>query len=160
MDVILRDLHLDTRIKRCISMNVIVPKLEYAGEVWEGNVKLKKLETVQLAAAKKILGCPKTTSITALRAELGMYPLQTKRDMRKLRWQDSVKKMQRKRLLVIVDRAVWKKQRKGRLENRWDRDDVEKIWKEIGGNQDEILSIDEAAGFKTKVRNQIFDVVY
>ena len=45
-------------------MNVIVPKLEYAGEVWEGNKKLAdKLEAVQMSAAKKILGCSKTTSI-------------------------------------------------------------------------------------------------
>ena len=35
MDAIPTDSHLDTRIKRCILMNVIVPKLEYAGEVWE-----------------------------------------------------------------------------------------------------------------------------
>ena len=69
MDVILRDSHLDTRIKICILMNLIVPKLEYAGEVWQGDVKLvKKLETAQMAAAKKILGCTKTTSNTALRA--------------------------------------------------------------------------------------------
>ena len=52
--MILGDSHLDSRIERCILMNVIVPKLEYA-EVREGNVKLvKKLETVQMAAAKKI----------------------------------------------------------------------------------------------------------
>ena len=37
MDVILRDSHLDTKIKICILLNVIVPKLEYAGAVWEGN---------------------------------------------------------------------------------------------------------------------------
>ena len=44
-------------------MNVIVPKLEYA-EVWEGNKKLaEKLETVQMSAAKKILGCSITTAI-------------------------------------------------------------------------------------------------
>ena len=36
MDEILTDPHLDTMIKICILMNVIVPKLEYAGEVWEG----------------------------------------------------------------------------------------------------------------------------
>ena len=62
MDVILRDSHLDTRIiKRRILLNVIVPKLEYAGEVWEGNKKLaEKLETVQMAAAKKIGKCSKT----------------------------------------------------------------------------------------------------
>ena len=43
-----------------------------------------------------------------MRAELGMYSLKTNRDMRKLRWQYSVKKMQRNRLPAIVDRAVWK----------------------------------------------------
>ena len=36
MGVILTDPHLDTRIKICILINVIVPKLECAGEVWEG----------------------------------------------------------------------------------------------------------------------------
>ena len=34
MDAILTDSHLDTRIKRCVLMNVIVPKLECAEEVW------------------------------------------------------------------------------------------------------------------------------
>ena len=43
MEVILRESHLDTRIKRCILMKVIVPKLEYAGEVWEGTAKLVKI---------------------------------------------------------------------------------------------------------------------
>ena len=42
MNAILTDLRLDTRIKICILMNVIVPKLEYAGEVWEGNGKFVK----------------------------------------------------------------------------------------------------------------------
>ena len=65
-------------IKICILLNVMVPELEYAGEVWEGNKKLAdKLETVQMPAAEKILGCSKTTSNTALRAELGMYAFKT-----------------------------------------------------------------------------------
>ena len=78
VDMMLRDSLLDTRNKICILLNVIAPKLEYAGEVWEGNKKLvDKLETVQMSVAKKILGCSKTTSNTALRAELGMYALKT-----------------------------------------------------------------------------------
>ena len=60
-----------------------------------------------------------------MRAELGIYPLKTNRDMRKSGWQYSVKKMQRKRLPAIVDRAVRKKTTKGQTGNRWDRD-VEK----------------------------------
>ena len=59
-----------------IMINVIVPKLEYAEVVWEGNAKLvKQLETVQMTAAKKVRGCSSTTGNTACRAELGMYPL-------------------------------------------------------------------------------------
>ena len=48
----------DTRTKICILINVIVPKLEYAGEVWEGRERevRKQLETVQMTAAKHILG--------------------------------------------------------------------------------------------------------
>ena len=42
MDAILTDRHLDTRIERCILMNVIAPKLEHAEEVWEGNAKFAK----------------------------------------------------------------------------------------------------------------------
>ena len=40
MDAILADPYLDTSIKICVLSNVIVPKLEYAGEIWEGNAKL------------------------------------------------------------------------------------------------------------------------
>ena len=80
MDVILRDSYLDTRIRRYILLNMIVPKLDYAGAVWEGSMKLaEKLETVQMAAAKKILGSSKTIN-TALRAELGMYALKQRHE--------------------------------------------------------------------------------
>ena len=41
MDAILTDSHVDTKFKRCILINVIVPKPGYA-EVWEENAKLVK----------------------------------------------------------------------------------------------------------------------
>ena len=53
-------------------------------------------------------------SSTVLRAELGMYPLKTNRDVRKLNWQYEVNDMPEKRLPAIVDRAVWEKITKGR----------------------------------------------
>ena len=37
MNAILTDSYLDMRIRICILINVVVPKLEYEGEVWEGN---------------------------------------------------------------------------------------------------------------------------
>ena len=133
MDAILTDSHLDTRIERCILINVIVPKLEYAGEVWEGNAKLVK-QLVQMTAAKKVPGCSSTSSNTVLRAELGMYPLETNRDVRNLKWQYQVRNMPKKRLPAIADRDVWEKVTKGRAGIRWDSV-VEKVWKYIGGNQ-------------------------
>ena len=78
MDAILSDTHLDARVKICIMMNVMAPKPRaYAGKVSEGNAKfVRKLETIQMTAAKKVLGCvPKSARMrnTAVsRAELGM----------------------------------------------------------------------------------------
>ena len=82
MDAILTDSHLDTTNKICILINVIAPKVEYAGELWGGNAKLvKQLETMHMTAAKKVLECSSTTSNALLRAELGVYPLQTNGDV-------------------------------------------------------------------------------
>ena len=125
MDAILTDSHLDTRILKYIMNNVIVPTLEYAGEVREGNAKFEKqLETVQMkAAAKKTPGCSSTTSNTAvLRAELliGTYPLAKNRDVKKLRWQHKGNNVPEQRLPAIVDRAVWEKITKGRAGIRRD----------------------------------------
>ena len=54
MNAIVADSHLDTRIKRCILIRVMAPKLGYAGDVWEGNAKfVKHLETVQMTGAQK-----------------------------------------------------------------------------------------------------------
>ena len=55
---------------------------------------------------------------------------------------------------AIVDRAVWKKGTKGQTGIRWDKE-VEKVWKGIGGNKVEVLSIGESAGYKTKARDVI-----
>ena len=43
---------------------------------------------------------------------------------------------------VIAETAVWDKVTKGRAGIRWDSV-VEKAWKEMGENQEEILSIDK-----------------
>ena len=60
---------------------------------------------------------------------------------------------QKKRSPAIADRAVWEKVTKGRAGIRWDSV-VEKVWKDTGGNQEEILSIDKFAGYKTEVNKR------
>ena len=59
-----------------------------------------------MTAARKILGCSSTAKNTKSRAELGMYPLETNRDVRKLKSQYKKKNTPEKRLPAIVDRAV------------------------------------------------------
>ena len=86
-----------------------------------------------MTAAKEILGCSSTTSNTVLRAELGMYPLQTNRDVRKLKWQYKIDNISEMRLPAIADRAVWENMAKGRAGIRWDNV-VEKISKDFGGD--------------------------
>lgn len=62
-DFIHRKPHLDTDIKGCILLNVIVSEVEYT-KLWEqGSTALvNTLETVQMATAKIILGHLKATT--------------------------------------------------------------------------------------------------
>ena len=53
--------------------------------------------------------------------------------------------MPEKRLPAIVDRAVWEKITKGRAGIRWDNV-VEKTWKDLGGDQEKVLSIEKFGG--------------
>ena len=66
------------------------------------------------------------------------YPLETNRDVRKLKSQHEVKNMPEKRLPAIVDRAVWEKIKKEQAGIRWDNV-VDKISKELGGDQEEFV---------------------
>ena len=80
-----------------------------------------------------------------------MYPFETNRYVRKLKWPYKARNMPKKRLPAIADRAIWEKVTKGRAGTRWDSV-VEKVWKDIGGNQEEITSIEKIAGYKTEVK--------
>ena len=96
-----------------------------------------------------MLGCSRTTSNTSLRAELGIYPLKTNRGVSSLKWLYKVRNMPEKRLPAIVDRAAWEKMTKGRAGTSWDNV-VEKIWKDLGGDQEEVLSMEKFGGYKTE----------
>ena len=58
------------------------------------------------------------------------------------------------RLSAIVDRFVWKKKTKGKAGIRWDKV-AENVWKEIEGNKNEIMSIEDVGEYKTKVGDTI-----
>ena len=50
----------------------------------------------------------------------------------------------------MVDRAVWEKITQGRAGVRWDNV-VEKILKDVGGDQEEVPPIEKLGGYKTEV---------
>ena len=58
--------------------------------------------------------------------------------------------MPKKRLPAIVDRAVWEKVTRGRAGIRWDSV-VEKVWKDTGGNQEEVMSAGKFGKYKAEV---------
>ena len=80
-----------------------------------------------------------------------MHPRKTNRDVRKLKWQHKARNMPKKGMPAIADGAVWEKITKGRAGIRWDSV-VEKVWKDIGGNKEDIPSIEKFAGYKTEVK--------
>ena len=80
-----------------------------------------------------------------------MYQLETNRDARKLKWQSKVKNIPEKRLLAIVDRAVYEILTRGRAGIRVNA--VEKIWKDFGGDHEEaLLSKERFGGYKAGVK--------
>ena len=156
LNPILTDRHLDTRIKAVILNSVIVPPLEYAGEVWEGNQKVaKELERVQTQAAKAILGCRMRTSTAAVRAELGIHSLKTGRDLRKLKWQYRMQQMGDKRLPKIAREAKWGSRKKGRKPVEWAKV-VEKVWEGIDINEEETLEL-KSIKYKEEIKVAIAD---
>ena len=62
--------------------------------------------------------------------------------------------MPKKRLPAIASRAVWEKVTKGGAALRWDSA-VEKVWKDIGGNQEDVLSLETFGGCKADVNERI-----
>ena len=139
-----------TRNKRCILTNGVVLNLEYA-EKCMGMEREAREIVRQVTAAKKILGCSNTATNTALRAALGMYPLQTKRETCwKLKWHYQVWNMPKQRLPAIADGAVWEKATKARAGIRWDGI-VERVWKDTGGNQEDMTSAEKFGRYTTDV---------
>ncbi|CAB1098534.1 unnamed protein product [Ectocarpus sp. CCAP 1310/34] len=128
--------------------SVIVPPLEYAGEVWEGNKKVvKELEAAQMKAAKVILGCSKRTSNAAVRAELGIQSLRSGRDARKLTWQYRMCGMGEERLPRIAWEAKWANNKRGRQPTECVKV-VGDVWKGFEIDEDNALDTEGLKGFK------------
>ena len=92
--------------------------------------------------------------LKGLIAELGIYPLETPRGARKLKWQYKVRNTLKKRLPAKVDGTVSEEVTKGQAGIRWDSV-VEKAWKDIGGNHEETMSVENFGRHKAEVEEMI-----
>ena len=72
---------------RHLLLSVIRPSIEYGSEVWEDNKsQAGSLESVILDGAKQILGCSSKICNEAVRGDMGLDTLQSRRDRAKLEW--------------------------------------------------------------------------
>ena len=74
---------------RLLLLSVIRPtcSIEYGSEVWEGNKsQTGSLEYIILDGAKRILGCSSKTCNEAVRGNMGLDTLQSRRDRAKFKW--------------------------------------------------------------------------
>lgn len=60
--------------------------------------------------------------------------------MKKLKWKYNVRSLPTRRLTAIAIKSVWEKATKGPAGIWWDNV-VNKVWKEIGGSQEEIVAV-------------------
>ncbi len=79
--------HLAYDVRLLVYKMYVRPRLEYGAEVWQpSQEEAKKLEQLQLAAARMVLGCFGGTASVAVLAELGLEPLAMRRLRAQLRF--------------------------------------------------------------------------
>ena len=116
-----RDINLSAR--RLLLLSVIRPSIEYGGEVWEGNKsQVDALESIILGGAKRILGCSSKTCIEAVRGDMGIETLKSRRDRAKLKWWYKLATMPEDRSPKQLFSQEWdQKPRRGRQRKTWGR---------------------------------------
>ena len=73
--------------RRHLLLSVIRPSIEYGSEVWKGNKSQADfLESIILDGAKRILWCSSKTCNEAVRGDMGLDTLQSRKDRTKLKW--------------------------------------------------------------------------
>ena len=116
-----RNVNLSAR--RLLLLSVFRPSIEYGSEVWEGNKSQSgSLESIILDGAKRILGCSSKTCNEAVRGDMGLDTLQSRRDRAKLKWWYKLATLPEDRYPKQRFNQEWNiKPRKGRQRKVWSR---------------------------------------
>ena len=94
------------RARRLLLLSVVRPGIEYGSAVWDCNKnQASALEAIILGGAKKILGCSSKTCNEAVRGDMGLDSLSSRRDRAKLKWWHNLCTMKGDRYPIEVDRG-------------------------------------------------------
>ena len=124
----------------CTLVLFIRPSIEYGSEVWEGNKsQAGSLESIILDGAKRILGCSSKTCNEAVRGDMGLDTLQSRRDRAKLKWWYKLATLPQDRYPKQLFNQEWNiKPRRGRQRKVWSRM-VDDLFKSLDINKNEWL---------------------
>ena len=109
--------------RRLFLLSVIRPSVEYGSEVWEGNKsQAGSLKSIILDGAKRILGCSSKTCNEAVREDMGLDTLQSRRDRAKFKWWYKLATLLEDRYPKQLFNQEWNiKPRRGRQRKVWSR---------------------------------------
>ena len=113
---------------RLLLLSVVRPSIEYGSAVWDCNKNQAiALEAIIMGGAKKLLGCSSKTCNEAVRGDMGLDSLSSRRDRAKLKWWHNLCTMKGDRYPRQLFDQVWEvKPRRGRQRKMWGKrvDDI------------------------------------
>ena len=129
-------MNINLSARRHLLLSVIRPSIEYGSEVWEGNKgQAGSVESIILDGAKRILGCSSKTCNEAVRGDMDLDTLQSRRDRAKLKWWYKLATLPEDRYPKQLFNQEWNiKPRRGR----------QKVWSRMVDDLFESLDIDKS----------------
>eukprot|EP00271_Cylindrocystis_brebissonii_P003249 TRINITY_DN1401_c0_g1_i9.p1 TRINITY_DN1401_c0_g1~~TRINITY_DN1401_c0_g1_i9.p1 ORF type:complete len:1328 (-),score=159.78 TRINITY_DN1401_c0_g1_i9:667-4650(-) len=153
---VLKSKQLTVRVRLALLTRAILPTVEYAGGVWEPTKGVdEELERVQLKGAKSILQCCRTTPSVAVRGDLGLDLLRTRRDLAKLVWWHKISRMGEERFPRMVMECTWRKVKLGADVKSWGKV-VEGLFKDLQLDKGEMLDLGESQ-FRAIVESRLLE---
>ena len=84
LNSIISNRNINLSARRLLLLSVIRSSLEYGNEIWEGNkCKIDVLESIILRGARRILRCSCKTCNKAVRGDMGLESLKSRRNKAK-----------------------------------------------------------------------------
>ena len=109
--------------RRLLLLSVFRPSIEHGSKVWKCNKsQASALESILLGGAKRILGCSSKTCNEAVRGDMGLETLKSRRDKAKLKWWYKLASMSVRRYPRQLFNQEWKvKPHRGRQRTPWNK---------------------------------------